>query len=92
MCPWGKMEMSRNHWRMLVDDDEGEDVVATEMRGPDEPTNAMRKASPINARSISRTMRERTCSRQPTSKVGRGSARRDSHSNRLLLHENEATR
>ena len=26
-----------------VDDDEGEDAVATEMRGPDEPTNAMRK-------------------------------------------------
>ena len=26
-----------------VDDDEGEDAVATEMRGPEEPTNAMRK-------------------------------------------------
>ena len=26
-----------------VDDDEGEDAVATEMRGPDEPTNTMRK-------------------------------------------------
>ena len=26
-----------------VDDDEGEDAVATEMRGPDEPTNATRK-------------------------------------------------
>ena len=26
-----------------VDDDEGEDAVATDMRGPEEPTNAMRK-------------------------------------------------
>ena len=38
-----KKEMSKNHRRMLVDDEEGEDAVATEMRGPEEPTNAMRK-------------------------------------------------
>ena len=59
-----------------VDDNEGEGAMATEMRGPDEPTNAMRKHHQLT----------------PASKVGRRSSRRDSHSNRLLLHENEATR
>ena len=78
-----------------VDDDEGEDAVATEMRGPDEPTNAMRKHHQLTHIPF-QAWREQ-CVRgrapDPPHRRFRGrSARRDSHSNRLLLHENEATR
>ena len=70
-----------------------EDVVATEMRGPEEPTNAMRKyhqLTHIPFQVWCEQCVERTYSRPSTTKVGR-SARRDIHSNRLLLHENVAT-
>ena len=38
-----KTEMSRNPPEHAGVDDEGEDAVATDMRGPDEPINAVRK-------------------------------------------------
>ena len=73
-----------------VDDDEREDAMATEMRGPEEPTNAMTKHHQLTHNSISsmvRTVRARTYI-----EGWEESARRDSHSNGLLSHESEATR
>ena len=78
-----------------VENDEGEDSVGTEMRGPDEPTNAMRKHHQSTHIPFQTWCEQCVRGRAPdpsASKVGRESSRRDGHSNRLLLHENEATR
>ena len=77
-----------------VDDDEGEESVATEMRGPEEPTNSMRNHHQLTHTPFQAWCEQCVRGRAPepsTSKVGKN-ARRDSHSNRLLLHESEATR
>ena len=73
-----------------VDDDEREDAMATEMRGPDEPTNATRKHHQLTH--IPFQARERAPDHPPHRRLGGRNARRDGHSNRLLLDENEATR
>ena len=78
-----------------MDDDEREHAMATEMRGPDEPTNATGKhqqLTHIPFQSMVRTMRARTSARPTASKTRWGTERRGSHSNRVLLHESEATR
>ena len=77
-----------------VDDDEGEDAVATEMRGPDEPTSAMRKHHQLTHIPFQAWCEQSMQGRAPDPHIEgwEGRARRDSHSNRLLLHENEATR
>ena len=53
-----------------VDDAEGEDAVATEMRGPEEPTNAMRKHHQLTHIPFQAWCEQ--CVRGRTSKVGRG--------------------
>ena len=71
--------------------DDEKDAMATEMTGPDERTIAMKKHDQLTHVPF-RTMRVGTSVRPTTSTNGWGSTRRDSHSNKPLLHENEATR
>ena len=74
--------------------DETETAVATEMTSPTERSDAARRRHELSHLPFQpwceHGVRGRT--RPATSKNTRRSARRDRHSNRLLLHENEATR